>query len=154
MTQFTPRFTSDCGSPWVATTWPSFTATFTPQPTPQKRQGALDHFSLVAAASVTMFWPRTGSGAPRRRAARGGTNHELAAGDLSGSLRHLRAEFERPSLMQIKPLCQPGLRAFRRQALAALRGLDHEAHVLAAPDLLDRVVHGEFEGDFAPVDFD
>src|SRR6185436_3512541 len=64
LTQLTPRFTSACGSPCVATTWPSFTATFTPQPTPQKRQGAFDHLSLVAAASVMMFWASAGTGAP------------------------------------------------------------------------------------------
>src|SRR3954469_191361 len=62
-TQFTPRFTSACGSPCVATTWPSLTATLTPQPTPQKRQGAFDHLSCACFASVTMFWACTGTSA-------------------------------------------------------------------------------------------
>src|SRR6266850_3762745 len=56
LTQLTPRFTSACGSPCVATTWPSLTATLTPQPTPQKRHGAFDHLSCDCLASVTMFW--------------------------------------------------------------------------------------------------
>src|SRR5690554_518185 len=53
--QLMPRLTGDCISPWVATTRLSRTATLTPQPTPQKRQGALDHFNWVCCASVTMF---------------------------------------------------------------------------------------------------
>src|SRR5688500_9319477 len=63
-TQLTPRLTSDCWSPCVATTWPSFTATVTPQPTPQKRHGAFDHLRCDAFASVTTFVAATGSGAP------------------------------------------------------------------------------------------
>src|SRR5687768_18168320 len=63
-TQLTPRFTSACGSPWVATTCPSLTATLMPQPTPQKRHGALDHLRLAASAFVTTFWPCTGSAMP------------------------------------------------------------------------------------------
>src|SRR5688572_14298401 len=57
-----PRFTSDCGSPCVATTCPSFTATLTPQPTPQNRHGAFDHLSWAWRASVTMLVARTGTG--------------------------------------------------------------------------------------------
>src|SRR3954464_11211257 len=38
-------------SPWVATTRPSFTPTMTPQPVPQKRQGALSHFSRSSSPS-------------------------------------------------------------------------------------------------------
>src|SRR4051812_21582216 len=41
--QFRPRLTSASVSPWVAMTLPSFTPTMTPQPVPQKRQGAFDH---------------------------------------------------------------------------------------------------------------
>src|SRR5262245_45002759 len=43
--QLSPRLTSASVSPWVATTLPSLTPTMTPQPVPQKRQAALDHFS-------------------------------------------------------------------------------------------------------------
>jgi hypothetical protein len=35
-------------SPWVATTFPSFTPTMTPQPVPQKRHGAFDHCSWMS----------------------------------------------------------------------------------------------------------
>jgi len=41
-------------SPWVATMRPSFTPTITPHPVPQKRQGALDHWSWMASP-VAMF---------------------------------------------------------------------------------------------------
>src|SRR3954452_8586948 len=46
-------------SPWVATTRPSFTPTMTPQPVPQKRQGALSHFSRSSSPSG-MFWACAG----------------------------------------------------------------------------------------------
>ena len=55
LTQFRPRLTSALISPWVATTRPSLVATITPQPVPQKRQGALSHFSSVRARSVARF---------------------------------------------------------------------------------------------------
>jgi hypothetical protein len=45
-----PRLTSAFISPWVATTRPALTPTMTPQPVPQKRQGALDH--LIARFSI------------------------------------------------------------------------------------------------------
>ena len=35
-------------SPWVATTRPSLTPTMTPQPVPQKRHGAFDHWSWMS----------------------------------------------------------------------------------------------------------
>src|SRR5690554_3108465 len=54
--QLMPRLTGGCRRPWVAPTRLSRTGTLTPQPTPQKRQGALDHFNWVCCASVTMFW--------------------------------------------------------------------------------------------------
>ena len=44
--QFRPLLTSACGSPCVAMTRLSLTATVTPQPVPQKRQGALLHLTL------------------------------------------------------------------------------------------------------------
>ena len=56
-------------SPWVATTRPSLTATFTPQPTPQNRHGAFDHFIRVNSESVTMFAADAGSGMPATAAA-------------------------------------------------------------------------------------
>src|SRR5512141_869723 len=56
-------------SPCVATTRPSLTATFTPQPVPQKRHGAFDHFIRVNAASVTTFCAAPGSGIPATEAA-------------------------------------------------------------------------------------
>src|SRR6188472_3576502 len=59
--QLRPLLTSACGSPWVATTRLPFTATVTPQPVPQKRQGALDHFSCGSAAASSA---RPGSGTP------------------------------------------------------------------------------------------
>jgi hypothetical protein len=43
--QFRPLLTSACLSPWVAITRLSFTATVTPHPVPQKRQGALLHLT-------------------------------------------------------------------------------------------------------------
>ena len=44
MMQLRPRLTSASVSPWVATTLPSFTPTMTPQPVPQNRHGAFDHW--------------------------------------------------------------------------------------------------------------
>src|SRR5262245_50524330 len=55
LTQLRPRLTSDCISPWVATTRPSFVATITLQPVPQKRHGALFHFNSVNDLSVIRF---------------------------------------------------------------------------------------------------
>src|SRR5829696_1168726 len=69
LTQFTPRLTSACGSPCVATTLPSFTATDTPQPVPQKRQGAFDQRSLAASVSVMTFAAEALSGMPPAAAA-------------------------------------------------------------------------------------
>jgi hypothetical protein len=40
-------------SPCVATTLPSLTATITPQPVPQNRQGAFDHFSSRSSPTGT-----------------------------------------------------------------------------------------------------
>src|SRR6476661_3060955 len=48
-----PRLTSASGSPCVATTRLSLTATVTPQPVPQKRHGALDHLSPAASSGAT-----------------------------------------------------------------------------------------------------
>src|SRR5688572_5066501 len=56
-------------SPWVATTLPSLTATFTPQPTPQNRHGAFDHFIRVYSESMTTFAADPGSGTPATAAA-------------------------------------------------------------------------------------
>ncbi|MNK98890.1 hypothetical protein D3C87_1192680 [compost metagenome] len=56
--------TSHSGSPWVATTLFSLTATVTPQPVPQKRQGALSHFRRVRSLSVTKLAASAPSGMP------------------------------------------------------------------------------------------
>src|SRR5262245_43820924 len=56
-------------SPWVATTRPSLTATLTPQPVPQKRHGAFDHFMFVRARSPTSACAAPGSGTPATAAA-------------------------------------------------------------------------------------
>src|SRR5687767_4343339 len=56
LTQLSPRLTSALASAWVATTRLPLTATRTPQPVPQNRHGAFDHFSLVNCDSVMMFW--------------------------------------------------------------------------------------------------
>ena len=56
-------------SPCVATTRPSLTATLTPQPVPQNRHGAFDHFIRVNSESVTMFAADAGSGTPATAAA-------------------------------------------------------------------------------------
>ena len=69
MTQFNPRLTSALMSPCVATTRPSLTATLTPQPVPQNRHGAFDHFIRVNSESVTMFAADPGSGMPATAAA-------------------------------------------------------------------------------------
>lgn len=55
MTQLRPRLTSAFASACVATTRLPFTATRTPQPVPQNRHGAFDHFSFVNCDSVMMF---------------------------------------------------------------------------------------------------
>ena len=68
-------------SPWVATTRLSLVATITPQPVPQKRQGALSHFSSVASRSVTRLAASAGAGMPA-----GGGRHR---GGLE--LQHLAA---------------------------------------------------------------
>src|SRR5688572_2820222 len=47
---------------------------------------------------------------------------------------------------------QPGFRALRREALARLGRLDHEAHVGSPADFLDAVLHGKPEYHLAPVD--
>src|SRR5215470_15384547 len=69
LTQFRPRLTSAFMSPWVATTRPSLVATMTPQPVPQKRQGALFHFNSVTARSVTRFCAASGVAIPPAAAA-------------------------------------------------------------------------------------
>ena len=71
-------------SPWVATTRLSLVATITLQPVPQKRHGALSHFSSLAARSVMRFAPSAGVGhAARRRRHRGSLELEnLAAIEL------------------------------------------------------------------------
>ena len=51
-------------SPWVATTRLSLVATITLQPVPQKRHGALSHFSSLAARSVTRLAASAGTGIP------------------------------------------------------------------------------------------
>src|SRR4051794_9645130 len=68
-TQLSPRLTSDLMSPWVATTRFSLVATMTLQPVPQKRHGALSHFSSLASRSVMRFAARAGAGIPPARAA-------------------------------------------------------------------------------------
>src|SRR5690349_12070032 len=55
-------------SPCVATTRPSFTATMTPQPVPQKRQGAFAHWSW-RSSPVRMFWASAGREIPAAAAA-------------------------------------------------------------------------------------
>src|SRR5262245_5385546 len=69
LTQFRPRLTSDFVSPCVATTRPSLVATMTPQPVPQKRQGALFHFNSVNDLSVIRFCAAVGVGSPPAAAA-------------------------------------------------------------------------------------
>src|SRR3954454_4141648 len=63
-TQFNPRLTSASGSPCVATTRLSLTATVTPQPVPQKRHGAFDHLSPAPAASPATVCAAPGTGMP------------------------------------------------------------------------------------------
>src|SRR5262249_38670875 len=48
---------------------PSLVATMTPQPVPQKRQGALFHFNSVTARSVTRFCAASGVAIPPAAAA-------------------------------------------------------------------------------------
>src|SRR5688572_753819 len=50
--QFRPRLTSASGSPWVAMTRLSLTATIAPQPVPQKRHGALVHLTPASPACI------------------------------------------------------------------------------------------------------
>src|SRR5262245_47624322 len=78
-----PRLTSLFASPCVATTRLSFTATITPQPTPQKRHGALDHVSFAASASVITFCAAAGNAMPATVAA------ALAADCRMNSLREM-----------------------------------------------------------------
>src|SRR3954468_14237419 len=54
--QLRPRLTSALGSPCFAMTRLSFTATDTPQPVPQNRQGALDHLTFASP----LPWATTG----------------------------------------------------------------------------------------------
>src|SRR5262245_437069 len=56
-------------SPCVATTWPSLTARLTPQPVPQNRQGAFDHFIVGYCESITIFAADPESGMPAAPAA-------------------------------------------------------------------------------------
>src|SRR5215472_6178843 len=61
--QLRPRLTSASGSPCVATTRLSFTATVTPQPVPQKRHGAFDHLT-PGSVSALESWAAPGTGMP------------------------------------------------------------------------------------------
>ena len=61
--------TGDLMSPCVATTLPSITPTLTLQPVPQKRQGALSHFILVASLVVIKFEACAGTDTPATAAA-------------------------------------------------------------------------------------
>src|SRR5262245_12841939 len=56
-------------SPWVATTWFSFTPTMTPQPVPQKRHGAFDHFISRAATPPGTDCAEAGAAMPAVAAA-------------------------------------------------------------------------------------
>src|SRR5690606_5150335 len=56
-------------SPWVATTWPSLTPTITPQPVPQKRQGAFDHLISKVSTPPGTDWAAAGSAIPAVEAA-------------------------------------------------------------------------------------
>src|SRR3954469_21571804 len=56
-------------SPWVATTRFSLVATMTLHPVPQKRHGALSHFSSLASRSVTRLAASDGTGMPPASAA-------------------------------------------------------------------------------------
>ena len=69
MTQFRPRLTSACTSPWVATTRLALVATITLQPVPQKRQGAFDQVSAVVPASVIRLAAAAGRSIPATAAA-------------------------------------------------------------------------------------
>src|SRR5262245_15738526 len=65
--QLRPLLTSACGSPCVAITRLSFTATTTPQPVPQKRHGAFDHLTRGSVAAAP--GPCAGSATPAAAAA-------------------------------------------------------------------------------------
>src|SRR5688500_16700955 len=110
-----PRLTSACGSPWVATTCPSLTATLTPQPTPQKRQGAFDHLRLAASALVTAFCAWTGSAMPAA----------AAAEDNMNSRRVMSGVMDRPRLGRFGEIMQAACRriaqrkTLNRRVLAA-----------------------------------
>src|SRR5215218_2474310 len=87
-------------SPWVATTLPSLTPTITPQPVPQKRQGALDHLSWMSGPAA-MFWAWAGKPMPAAAAA------ALAA----WAFRNARRE----TSIVIIPALDPGLRVGSRR---------------------------------------
>src|SRR5580765_258191 len=81
--QFRPLLTSACASPRVAITRLSFTATLTPQPVPQKRQGALLHLTPgsppAGCACTGMAMP---AAAPAAAAADCRMNSRLRIGNL------------------------------------------------------------------------
>ena len=84
MTQLRPRLTSAWMSPWVATTRPSLTATMTPQPVPQNRQGALFQLScgLVARHDDVGGLGRQGDPGNRRGGGGGLRLDDVATGEL------------------------------------------------------------------------
>ena len=51
-------------SPWVATTLPSITPTFTLQPVPQKRHGALSHLMVLSDDLVIKLEAALGTATP------------------------------------------------------------------------------------------
>src|SRR5690242_17489103 len=82
--QLRPRFTSACGSPCVAMTRLSLTATVTPQPVPQKRHGALSHCTPASerAAVCACAGRATPAAAPAAVAAERLMNSRLRIVDL------------------------------------------------------------------------
>src|SRR5690606_33232952 len=56
-------------SPWVATTRSSLTPTMTPQPVPQKRQGAFDQLIFRVSTPPGMGWAAAGRATPAAAAA-------------------------------------------------------------------------------------
>src|SRR6185369_11669080 len=95
LTQFSPRLTSAFVSPCVATTRPSLVATMTPQPVPQKRQGALFHFNSVNDLSVIRFCAAAGAGNPPAAAAM------AAASSLRNSRRSIPLFFVIAGLLSL-----------------------------------------------------
>src|SRR5687767_6270372 len=102
-------------SPWVATTLPSLTATFTPQPTPQNRHGAFDHFIRVYSESMTTFAAVPGSGTPATAAA-------VAAADrrMNSRLVSFMEHLFHHGLERLVVLVDEGSREHRIELLDAL----------------------------------